>query len=338
MKEVQTICIAPQEVGGRLDAVLAARGFPGLSRSRIKALIQQGRLALGETPVTDPSVKVRPGECYTLRLPCATPSALTPKAIPFGVVYEDEDLLVVDKPAGLTVHPAAGNRDHTLVNALLAYCGDTLSGIGGEQRPGIVHRLDKDTSGLMVVAKHDVAHQALSAQLADRSLSRVYAALVWGRPSPPKGTVDAPIGRHPVHRKKMAVLRQGGKTAQTHYETKRVFAAPAGKVEALVSLVECTLQTGRTHQIRVHMAHLGYPLVGDPVYGARRSSQLARLKASDAPDSLCAVLLDFPRQALHARDIGFLHPRSGEAMRFTCNLPPDLRELLDRCAAFPTER
>jgi 23S rRNA pseudouridine1911/1915/1917 synthase len=244
----------------------------------------------------------------TVDVPPAAPALPVPQTIPLDIVYEDEFLLVIDKPAGLVVHPGAGNEDGTLVNALLAHCGEQLSGIGGVRRPGIVHRLDKDTSGLMVAAKTDAAHRGLSAQLSDRSLSRTYRAIVWGKPVPPAGRIDAPIGRSPNNRRKMAVLRNGGRDAVTLYST-------VTQVGAKASLIECKLMTGRTHQIRVHMAHLGHPLVGDPLYGRARGdgSALAR----------------FPRQALHATAIAFVHPIDGREMSFTSTPPADFRALLD---------
>lgn len=330
--------IAEAEAGKRLDSVLAGREIAGLSRSRIKALMEQGALTTqaAETAITDASAKAKAGEEYILSVPAARPAEIAAKTIPFGVVYEDEHLLVIDKPAGLTVHPAAGNRDHTLVNALLAYCGETLSGIGGELRPGIVHRLDKDTSGLMVVAKHDAAHQALSMQLADRSLSRVYLAVVWGCPQPAQGKVDAAIGRSPRNRKKMAVVNKGGKAAVTGYNVERCFNHhPSLKKPSapVVSLVTCRLETGRTHQIRVHLAHLGHGLVGDSQYAGRAAPRLARYTEEQVPPEARAALLAFPRQALHAREIGFIHPVSGEALRFFRDPPPDMSELIRICGA-----
>jgi 23S rRNA pseudouridine1911/1915/1917 synthase len=244
----------------------------------------------------------------TVAVPPSAPAIPAAQPIPLSIVFEDEYLLVIDKPAGLVVHPGAGHHDGTLVNALLAYCGDQLSGIGGVRRPGIVHRLDKDTSGLMVAAKTDAAHRGLSAQLADRSLSRTYRAIVWGTPTPVAGRIDAPIGRSPNNRRKMAVVRHGGREAVTLYST---IARVGGKA----SLIECKLMTGRTHQIRVHMASSGHPLVGDPLYGRARGdgSALAR----------------FPRQALHATAIAFLHPIDGREMSFVSEPPDDFRNLID---------
>lgn len=333
--------ITHEEHGGRLDAVLAARAEEGLSRSRIKALIQEGNLVGPAGLQTDAAYKVKADEVYALTLPAPQKVAIVAAEIPFGLVYEDEHMLVIDKPAGLTVHPAAGNHDRTLVNALMAHCGETLSGIGGELRPGIVHRLDKDTSGLMVVAKHDVAHQALAAQLADRSLSRVYKALVWGRPNPASGSIEAAIGRSPMHRKKMTVLKAGGRHALTYYETDRCFSTHPTLRQAaspLVSLVTCKLATGRTHQIRVHMTHLGHALVGDATYGGRAAPRLTRYGDEQLPADLRDALLHFPRQALHAAEIGFLHPASKQPMRFLCNFPSDLDELIGKCEKYSALR
>lgn len=302
-----------RDKGVRLDRFLA-NAAPELSRNRLKQLIEAGRLVAGGRTITEPSYRVKPGETFTLSVPevqAATPKA---QAIPLSVLYEDADLLVIDKPAGLVVHPAPGNPDRTLVNALIHHCGESLSGIGGVARPGIVHRLDKDTSGLLIAAKNDLAHRALSAQLASRKLKRVYLALVHGVPVPASGKIDRPIGRHPKHRKKMAVLRSGGRAAQTHYRVVKRF----GK---LASLVECRLMTGRTHQIRVHLAHLGHPLIGDPVYGGRRL-------AAKLPAPAAQALAAFPRQALHAHVIGFDHPRGGKRLDFESTLPRDFEDLM----------
>jgi len=302
--------ITPEITGQRLDKALtllaAERQDLSLSRARLQALLANGHVALDEKPVNDASRKVKEGEVYTLNLP--PPEAAKPEAqkIKLNIVYEDKDVLVIDKAPGLVVHPAPGNRDQTLVNALLAHCGATLSGIGGVARPGIVHRLDKDTSGLIVVAKNDLAHQHLSAQFADRSLSRTYQALVMGVPTLRMGVVDAPIGRHTRDRKKMAVAAKG-KAARTRYKVLEIFDSAA--------LVECNLETGRTHQIRVHMTHIKHPVIGDPVYGKGRAQK---------------KLYEFSRQALHAAAIKFIHPRTGKAMSFTSPLPKDMAGLLKK--------
>jgi 23S rRNA pseudouridine1911/1915/1917 synthase len=312
--------VPPDHAGGRLDRVLAsALADAGLSRSRVQALIAAGHLARGGSTVTDASERVKPGQAYVLTVPAAAPATPEAQAMDLAVVHEDADVLVIDKPAGLVVHPAPGNPDRTLVNALLAHCGEGLSGIGGVRRPGIVHRIDKDTSGLMVVAKTDRAHRALAAQFADRTLSRTYRAVVWGVPAPTAGEIDRPIGRDPRDRKRMAVVA-AGKPALTRYRT----LAAHGPVAALV---ECTLATGRTHQIRVHMAAIGHPLVGDPLYGGR-----SRMRARDITQAARTALLTFPRQALHAVALRFRHPADGKAVSFESGLPADLRTLLDALA------
>lgn len=313
------VVISDENNGRRLDRVLADE-ISDISRSRLKALIEDGHVTVNGKGATDPSGKVRAGQVYEIAVP--PPVSATPEAedIPLDVVYEDKDLLVINKPPGLVVHPAAGNHDGTLVNALLAHCGATLSGIGGVKRPGIVHRLDKDTSGLMVVAKNDAAHQGLSAQLADRTLSRAYLALVWGTPSPRKGKIQTHIGRSKTNRKKMAVLGSGGKEAVTHYEVRENFGT-------LASLVECRLHTGRTHQIRVHMAHIRNWLVGDPVYGPPSVSRILKPEKNRKPEAL-QMLKAFPRQALHAFELKFVHPASQKTMAFNCPLPEDMQELI----------
>lgn len=296
------VVIAAEQAGQRLDKVLAAAG--GLSRARLQGLMEAGHVQQNARPVTDASRKAKEGEIFSIIVPPPEPAEPEAQDIALDIVFEDKDMLVINKPPGLVVHPAPGNRDHTLVNALLAHCGVTLSGIGGVARPGIVHRLDKDTSGLMVVAKNDMAHQKLSAQFADRSLSRTYQALVHGAP-PRAGIIDAPIGRHTRDRKKMAVTAKG-KAARTHFRVVESFDDAA--------LVECKLETGRTHQIRVHMAHIKHPLLGDPTYGRRNA------KAGQG----------FPRQALHAAEIRFIHPRSGKKLSFSVPLPADMRQLLKK--------
>ncbi|MFA4994332.1 MAG: RluA family pseudouridine synthase [Bdellovibrionales bacterium] len=326
----QSLCLViPDECAGlRVDkavTTLAALQEPALSRARVSALMAQGNLSLSGKPATDASRKVKSGEVYTLVIP--PPEKAEPEAqdIDIEIVYEDKDVIVINKQAGLVVHPAPGNRDHTLVNGLLAKCGKTLSGIGGVARPGIVHRLDKDTSGLMIVAKNDAAHQALSKQFADRSLSRTYHALVWGVPSPNAGSVDAPIGRSTRDRKKMAVTAKG-RTALTHYKVIKDFG--------VASLVECRLATGRTHQIRVHMAHIKHPVVGDPTYGKGAVAVAGSLRSKRTAEqsrpnkNLQEYLQSFPRQALHAVEIHFVHPRTGKVRKFTSKLPKDMTGLL----------
>ncbi|BBC74226.1 pseudouridine synthase [Altererythrobacter sp. B11] len=295
----------------RLDKALA--DVADLSRERVKALIAEGRVSLDGVPATSGSAKVRPGARYAIAVPPPADAAAMPQAIPLSIVYEDDHLVVVDKPAGMVVHPAAGNPDGTLVNALLHHCAGRLSGIGGVARPGIVHRIDKDTSGLLVVAKSDVAHEGLSRQFADHSLERAYLAVVNGHPRPAAGRIETRIGRSDSNRKKMAVLPKDssrGKTAITRYTTVRSLDE--------CSLIECRLETGRTHQVRVHMSSIGHALLGDPVYG-RANSQLRPLLQR----------LGFRRQALHAAVLGFSHPVTGQAVRFTSELPPDMKELID---------
>lgn len=315
MNEAQrhVVTIDSRTAGERLDRALAA-ALPALTRSRVKALIESRRVALASgATIEEPSRKVKTGECFIIDIPPPAPAEPLPQARDLDIVYEDNDLLVLNKPAGLVVHPAPGNPDNTLVNALLAHCGESLSGIGGVRRPGIVHRLDKDTSGVMVVAKNDETHQALSKLFAAHDLAREYLALVWGAPKARSGTIQAAIGRHPKDRKRMAVRRVGGRPAQTEYTVEKVFGPPLVPV---ASLIRCQLHTGRTHQVRVHLAHIGCPVVGDPVY--------AKTRNRPGPEALKA----FARQALHAATLGFRHPRSGRVMRFASELPQDFASLL----------
>lgn len=310
-----TLTITEAEAGQRLDKALTTlmqAHEPPLSRARIQALLDEGQVSLAGIIADNAKQLVKAGQVYELSVPAAAPSEAQAEEIPIEIVYEDDDVLVINKPAGLVVHPAAGNQTGTLVNALLWHRGDELSGIGGVQRPGIVHRLDKDTSGLMVVAKNDAAHQALSKQFEKHKLSRTYMAVVWGVPMPREGVIDAPIGRSRLDRKKMAVV-QGGKTARTHYAVERVLAAGA------LSLIRCELETGRTHQIRVHMAHIGHPLIGDPVYGNKRRKIV---------EPYASVAKGFGRQALHAAELQFLSPKDGELVEFHADLPQDMQELL----------
>jgi len=307
------------DAGQRIDKVLA-RAIPALTRARIKALILDGRLRGSGGTITDPDTRVKPGQVFRLEESPASPMHAAPEAMPLVVVYEDDELIVVDKPAGLVVHPAPGNPRGTLVNALLAHCGGTLAGVGGVRRPGIVHRLDKDTSGLIVAAKTDRAHQALVRQFSTRTVERAYTAIVWGVPRPVEGEITGAIGRSPHDRKKMAVLERGGRPAATGYRVLRAFAGVA-------AAVECRLRTGRTHQVRVHMASLGHPLVGDRTYGRARGRRVTKL-----PDSLARVLGAMKRQALHARVLGFSHPVDGRSLRFESPLPPDMAGLLETLA------
>ena len=301
--------------GLRLDRFLAD-AIGTLSRSRVKSLIEQGQVRRDGTVLSEPADPVRPGATYVLDLPAPLPATPRSQHIPFTILYEDADILVLDKPAGLVVHPAPGNQDGTLVNALLAHCGDTLTGIGGERRPGIVHRLDKDTSGVMVVAKTQQASAALTAAFAARDLDRAYLALAWGLPNPLAGDIEGAIGRDPRDRKRMAIVTRNGKAALTHYRTLRAW-------QTAVALLECRLATGRTHQIRVHLASRGHPIVGDPVY-------LRRVPAASRtlPDPPRQLLLDFPRQALHAARLGFAHPRTGQPLAFATDPPADMAALV----------
>ncbi|MDE2029851.1 MAG: RluA family pseudouridine synthase [Alphaproteobacteria bacterium] len=305
------LTVTPDLDNQRVDkavAALASAHEPGLSRARVQTLLAEGRLSLNGAVVDSAKRKVKNGETYRLELPPPERAEPEAQAMNLKIIHEDKSVIVIDKQAGLVVHPAPGNRDKTLVNALLAHCGDTLSGIGGVARPGIVHRLDKDTSGLMVVAKNDAAHQALAAQFADRSLSRTYQALVWGVPTPPTGSIDAPIGRSTKDRKKMAVTGKG-RPALTHYKVVVDYG--------IASLVECKLASGRTHQIRVHLAHIKHPVIGDPVYGRRGAGK-----------KTLEVLQKFPRQALHATALQFVHPRTGKMVEFASQLPKDMQALI----------
>lgn len=312
------VTAGPNAGGARLDRLLA-EALPQLSRSRLKALIEGGRVSSAGRAVTSPATRVKAGQTFAIIVPEARPVALEGQAIPLEILYEDRDLIVLNKPAGLVVHPAAGNPDRTLVNALLAHCGPELAGIGGEQRPGIVHRLDKDTSGLMVVAKTEAAHRGLTAAFAARDIERAYWALVWGVPSPAAGSITGNIGRSPRNRKKMAVLRRGGRPAETAYRVIRTF------LDGRVSLLECRLKTGRTHQIRVHLAEIGHPLLGDPLYG--RSGTASR-RGRSLPEGAQTALAALKRQALHAKTLGFRHPVSGDERRFDSELPAELESLI----------
>jgi 23S rRNA pseudouridine1911/1915/1917 synthase len=300
--------IAEDAYGWRLDRALAA-AVPTLSRERLKALISSGSVVGPAGLVRDPAVKAVPGGSYEVTIPEPRPAHNEAQDIALEIVFEDDHLLVVDKPAGMVVHPAAGNFDGTLVNALLHHCAGRLSGIGGVARPGIVHRIDKDTSGLLVVAKTDLAHEGLAAQFARHSIERRYLAIVAGVPVPAAGTIDAPLARSSANRKKIAIVKDGrGKRAVTHYRIMQPLKGSA--------LVECRLETGRTHQVRVHMASIGHALLGDPVYGGSQAAHREILKN-----------LDFHRQALHAAELGFIHPVSKANLSFKSALPSDIQEL-----------
>src|SRR6266700_6328698 len=327
----EKLVVAAEEAGERLDRVLAHR-VTELSRSRHKALILAGRVAIDGATIRDPGHRVNAGATIALELPPAADATMAPENIALNIVFEDAELIVVDKPAGLVVHPAAGNWSGTLANALLAHCGESLSGVGGVKRPGIVHRLDKDTSGLIVAAKTDRAHRALARQFADHGrtgpLRRGYLAFVWGVPDRPRGTIDKPVGRHPHAREKMAV-RAGGREAVTHWQVLERYAGTDGAPVA--SLLACRLETGRTHQIRVHLASIGHPLLGDDVYGPG-----FKTKAILLPQTAREALEALTRQALHAYMLGFEHPLTGESLEFQSELPADLAALRTALSA-PTE-
>jgi 23S rRNA pseudouridine1911/1915/1917 synthase len=327
------VIVAGDEGSTRLDRVLAVR-LAELSRSRLKALILAGHVSIRSaivknTPVRDPAYHVAAGDTITIDVPEPTAAEPAPEDIALDIVYEDDDIIVIDKPRGLVVHPAAGHETGTLVNALIAHCGASLSGIGGVKRPGIVHRLDKDTTGLMVVAKNDRAHQSLTAQFADHgrtgAMRRGYMAFVWGTPNRQRGTIDAPIDRHPFAREKMAV-RDGGREAITHWEIVESFNGRDGKPVA--ALLACQLETGRTHQIRVHLAHVGHPLMGDAVYGPH-----FKTKASHLGPQSQAALAALDRQALHAYLLALEHPKTGAILEWNSDLPDDLRALRETLTA-----
>ncbi|MUO78085.1 RluA family pseudouridine synthase [Agrobacterium vitis] len=321
--------IASEDAEGRLDAWLAASLGGDLSRNRVKALIEQGAVFINGAAVTEPKRKIKPGDQVVIAMP--EPEDPEPKGedIPLTVLYEDKDLIVLSKPAGLVVHPGAGNWTGTLVNALIHHCGDSLSGIGGVKRPGIVHRLDKETSGVMVVAKNDIAHRHLADQFADHGrsgpLERAYQALVWGRPRGLRGTIDAALGRA-GDRTKRTVKREDtddAREAITHYEVMERYGEKPDAT-CLASLVECRLETGRTHQIRVHMAHIGHPLIGDPEYGAA-----FKTKANLLPEAAKAIVNNFHRQALHAYLLAFEHPTTGEVIHFEAPIPDDMETIIE---------
>ena len=319
-----SVTTQPEHAGQRLDRVLAEL-LPDISRSRIQALIRSGHVRGPEGTIGEPGQRVKPAETFSVALPPPEPAEPQGQAIPLAVVYEDKDLIVIDKPPGLVVHPAAGHADGTLVNALIAHCGESLSGIGGVRRPGIVHRLDKETSGLLVVAKNDGAHQGLAEQFAshgaDGRLERAYLALVWGTPTRRAGTIEARVGRSSANRTRMAVVKgEAGRHAVTHFEVIETFALDG---KPLASLVKLRLETGRTHQIRVHLAHIGNPVMGDPLYGVGFKASASKLTpaAREALESL-------GRQALHAAEIGFDHPVHGGALRFSSPLPADMDRLI----------
>lgn len=323
--ERHEVLTAAGEAGERLDRFLARR-LPGFSRSRLQALIRAGAVTRDGLVVQDLGLRVKAGERYAVRVPPPEPAAPEPQAMPLAIVYEDAHLIVIEKPKGMPVHPGPGHASGTLVNALIAHCGASLSGIGGVKRPGIVHRLDKDTTGLLVVAKTDRAHQGLSEQFAahgaDGRLGRGYRAIVWGAPERPHGTIDAPLARRAANRTRIAVVRAGaGRHAVTRYEVLERFAG-GGRPEPVASLLRVALETGRTHQVRVHLSHIGHPLLGDATYGAGFKASARHLGAGAQ-----AALAALGRQALHAAELAFVHPASGKRLKFTSPLSPDMADL-----------
>lgn len=303
--ERRTLTIGETQAGERLDRVLAA-AFGDLSRTRLRQLIEQGNVSAGTRVLSDPAHRVKPGTAIALEIPPPESIDVRGQKMDLPIVYEDDQVIVIDKPRGLVVHPAAGNRDGTLVNALIAHCGESLRGIGGELRPGIVHRIDKDTTGLMVAAKTELAHRSLGKQFAAHTIERAYLALVWGVPKQREGVIEGNIGRSPLNRQKMAVVRIGGKEARTRYKVLKTFGATA-------AVVECRLETGRTHQVRVHMAHIGHPLIGDPIYGR--------------PRSIPGLSVTIGGQALHAAVLGFQHPKTHKPLKFQSEPPADFTQL-----------
>jgi 23S rRNA pseudouridine1911/1915/1917 synthase len=313
--------VTSEQAGWRLDRFLAA-ALSDISRSRLQQLIGSGAVTHTRKTIRDGNFRVKPGEAYTVDVPPPAPAVPQGQNIPLQIVYEDRDLIVIEKPAGLVVHPAAGNPDGTLVNALIAHCGTSLTGVGGVARPGIVHRLDKDTSGLLVAAKNERAMASLAKQFANHTIERAYHAVVWGAPRAGEGRVEGLIGRNPFDRKRMAVLRGGGKEARTRYRLIETFGDPE---RPFASLIECRLETGRTHQIRVHLTHIGHPLIGDLSYGKSRRAPRAK---SPAQEVAFAAAANFPRQALHAYILGFQHPTLHKTMRFESPWPADLSGLI----------
>ncbi len=316
-----TAVVTDDCAGWRLDRFLT-KSLSDMSRSRLQTLIDEGAVSRAGATIKDANTRVKPGEKYVVRVPRPRPAEPAAQAIPLDVVYEDDDLIVIDKPAGLVVHPAAGNPDGTLVNALIAHCGASLKGIGGVERPGIVHRLDKDTSGLLVAAKNERAMKSLAKQFANHTIERAYHAIVWGAPRAGLGLIEGDIGRNPFDRKRMGILRSGGKPARTRYRVLETFGP---KTRPFASLVECRLETGRTHQIRVHLTHLGHPLIGDASYGRARRAPRAK---NPAEEKAYWAAEHFGRQALHALVLGFQHPALHKTMRFEAPYPKDFAELL----------
>ncbi|WP_419901782.1 RluA family pseudouridine synthase [Kiloniella sp.] len=316
-EQAYTLIVEEAEKKLRLDKFLADR-LPDLSRSRLQALITQKCLLIDGAIIETPNYRLKVGQSVSLSVPQAVDPEPVAQDIPLDIVFEDPYLLIINKPSGMVVHPAPGNSDGTLVNALLYHCGEDFKGIGGVKRPGIVHRIDKDTSGLMVVAKTDECHQGLVQLFAAHDIERSYNAVVWGYPKPASGRIEGNIGRSPKNRKKMAVVPRGGKAAITHYKTLQILSSGAA------SLIECRLETGRTHQIRVHMTHSGHPLLGDPLYGSQSQSRIRNL-----PSAAQEKMKSFERQALHAKTLGFIHPITKEELTFSSELSIDLKDLIN---------
>ncbi|KLN62081.1 pseudouridine synthase [Kiloniella spongiae] len=314
--QIYNLIVIDAEKKQRLDRFLVQH-LPDLSRSRLQALIIEKCLTIDKAVIETPNYRLKPGQQVSLTVPSAVDPEPIAQDIPLDIVYEDPYLLIVNKPSGMVVHPAPGNSDGTLVNALLYHCGDDFKGIGGVKRPGIVHRIDKDTSGLMVVAKTDECHQGLVKLFATHDIERSYNAIVWGFPKPSASQIQGNIGRSPKNRKKMAVVPAGGKRAVTHYKTLEIFS------DGAASLIECRLETGRTHQIRVHMTHIGHPLLGDPLYGSQSQGRIKNL-----PAEAQSLMKDFQRQALHAKTLGFSHPITRENLSFSSELSRDLKDLI----------
>lgn len=335
--ELLTAEAADSDAGTRLDRFLSEQ-FELLSRSRAKALVKAGAASMNGVQITDPRAAITAGAVYTLEMPPAAPATPEPEDIPLEILFEDADLIIVNKPAGMAVHPAPGSWQGTLVNALLHHCNGELPGIGGVERPGIVHRLDKNTTGVMVAAKTEAAHAGLSALFAAHDIERVYLAATRGAPRPLVGTVDAAIARSTNDRKKMAVVRNpesgAGRRAVTHYKAAETFGLrDKGAGVPAAALMECRLETGRTHQIRVHMGHIGAPLIGDPVYGKNRG--ISAYGTGEAFIEATTAARKFPRQALHAAVLGFVHPVTGEDLRFEAPLPEDMSALVEALRAMP---
>lgn len=315
------ISAGADDAGARLDRFLS-QALPEFSRSRLQQLLEQGAVRLHGQTIKDANHRVKPGDVYALAVPAPAPATPQGQDIPLTIIHEDDQLVVIDKPPGLVVHPAAGNPDGTLVNALIGHCGPGMLSIGGQERPGIVHRLDKDTSGLLVAAKTERAMASLAKQFANHTIARAYHAVVWGAPRQKSGLIESQIGRSPFDRKRMSVLRSGGKLARTRYQVLETFGAAE---RPFAALVECRLETGRTHQIRVHLAHLGHPLVGDPQYGRAHTAPRARTPAQEIAFAAAA---GFSRQALHAVLLGFQHPALHRNMRFESPWPADFAALV----------